>query len=970
MNPRNNAEGAFSAAAVTIVSLHVLALWQFSVEQQILWSNALQLLSALTAAGAYACAGARSRGFVRRFCWLSASTFGLWSVAQSGWFYHEYHLHAVVPTVSPINVLFFFFVAPLGIAVLLPLEKGTTEGSAPFFLDALQMGAVLVTAYLYFFYAPAFWAGRPTQLDQAIRRASEWRNWILTAALVVRALLATRPTVRRLFSGMAVVFGLYAVGESMFFDFTSPGTLNTGKWFDLTWSVPFAVAVVFLRGIPASEEEEQKPRGEGIRFNIAIHLMPAMIPLLVLITAARIVKDQLVIAAAAVLMSFACYSLRLFITQREAQRATAALRDSEAMFSLAFKQNPNLVMLGKVEAGPIVRLKDVNDATVTFWGGPREELIGKTGLELDELARSTSGVPIVFLDREEFWRVFQDQGRVSNKELRLRRRSGEIHTFMATADPFLFNGEKWLLVTARDVSEEKAAEEALRASEEKYRDLFENAHDVIFTASPAGRVLSLNKMGQTVCGLSLLEALHSRVQDSLDEASSEVYENFVSQMLLTLRPTTCEVTLQRASGGTTMLELALRPIVEHGIVTAIQGIGRDVTEHRLLEKKLLQSQKMEAIGTLAGGVAHDFNNLLTVITGYGQLAKEQLGKDNEAFKDLEEIQGAAQRAAALTSQLLAFSRNHVPQRVALNLNECVCGMEKMLRRLIGEDIIIQSELESAIPAIWADPTQIDQIIMNVAANARDAMPSGGMLRFVTSLKEMESGDARLNLAAGIYVVLTAQDSGIGMNEATAARIFDPFFTTKEVGKGTGLGLSTVYGIVQQMGGQISVTSEPGRGTKFTFYFPAGDPARNVPSSQPAEEAVSGSETILLVEDDPALRNLVERVLDDAGYTVYGASSVGEAERISLEISGEIAAVVSDVVMPDGGGVEFVSKLLKTRPKIKVLFTSGYTDGKVPKELLEGEQLSFLAKPFKPDQLARKIRTLLDTSQDLSACLHH
>ena len=1119
---------ALGGAAIVIVVLHVLVLWRLGTSSQgVLWSNALQLFSSAAAAGAYAYASARSRGFTRRFCWLASCSFVLWSTAQSGWMYYEYSLRAVVPTVSPINVLFFFFVAPLGVAILLPSERQKDEGLATFFLDFLQLGTVLLTAYLYFFYAPSFWAGRPGELNQAIRHASEWRNWILTSALVVRAVLSSPGAIRNLFARMALVLAVYSAGESLFFNWTAASVINSGKWFDLTWSASFALAIFFAASTEVEEPGHAPGRTERLRFNIAFHLMPALIPVLVLITAARIVQYQLVIAASAVLLSFACYSLRLFISQLQAQKAAAALhkseqifralasgvssgtgkelfeslalyisqtlgttyvyigemreasagafirtlaaakngqiipnfeyklnnapceavigkqqlcfyrkgvanlfplhhllfgmesymgaplvgvsgailgvlavvrekqlrnpelteavlqicaarvatelertraeearRTSEQVFSLAFRQSSNVMMLLKPLGNePLARVMDINDAGLALWGGTREEIIGKTAPEI-AVASGESPLKSVFwayeADRMRFWKELRQNGKVVNREVLVRRRSGEIKNIVLNADLFLIKGEPWVFTSGRDITDEKAAQEALTASETKYRDLFENANDFIFTATPQGTFLALNKTGQMLCGLSPTEALRARITDTLETESAAIYGQCTAELLRTLRPTTCEVTLRRGAAGVATLELSLRPILENGSVTGVQGIGRDVTERRTLEKKLLQSQKMEAVGTLAGGIAHDFNNLLTVITGYSQLARDRVSGDNQVSDDLEQIQHAAHRAAGLTGQLLAFSRNHVAQRTALNLNDSVRAMEKMLKRVIGEDIELETKLDPAIAPILADPGQIDQIIMNLAANARDAMKSGGQLRFVTSNLRLQAADARLALSAGDYVVLTVKDSGVGMDQATISRIFEPFFTTKEVGKGTGLGLSTVYGIVQQAGGNIAVVSEPGRGASFNLYFPVTERGLESEAQPQLEPSVHGKETILLIEDDAPLLALAQRVLESAGYTVYGAPGVEEAVRILQEISRDFDLVVTDVVMAGGGGVEFVKKLQHQRPDTKVLFMSGYTDGKVPREYLEGEHPAFLAKPFEPVQLAKKVRRLLDS----------
>jgi CheY-like chemotaxis protein len=370
---------------------------------------------------------------------------------------------------------------------------------------------------------------------------------------------------------------------------------------------------------------------------------------------------------------------------------------------------------------------------------------------------------------------------------------------------------------------------------------------------------------------------------------------------------------------------------------------------------------MEAVGQLAGGVAHDFNNLLTVIMSYGAMLVERLepGEDRE---DVQEITAAADRAAGLTRQLLAFSRQQVMQPRVMDINDVVGGLENMLRRLIGEDVELQISLDSRIEAIHADPGQLEQVLMNLVVNARDAMPGGGRLTVTTSNCELsaESAMGALKAPNGQYVMLAVSDSGCGMSRDVQRRIFDPFFTTKGQGRGTGLGLATVYGIVKQSGGEIYVYSEVGRGTTFKIYFPRfilGTEERH--EDTPSAELRRGSESILLVEDDSNLRALVARVLRSRGYTVHVAASGAEALVIASDAGMLLDAVITDVVMPGMNGRQLVEKLLEYRPELGSLLMSGYTDDDVLRRgVLHGET-AFLQKPFTPDDLARKVRAVLD-----------
>ena len=370
---------------------------------------------------------------------------------------------------------------------------------------------------------------------------------------------------------------------------------------------------------------------------------------------------------------------------------------------------------------------------------------------------------------------------------------------------------------------------------------------------------------------------------------------------------------------------------------------------------------MEAVGQLAGGVAHDFNNLLTVIMSYGSMLLERLGPEDESREDVQEIAAAAVRAAGLTRQLLAFSRQQVLQPRVMNINAVIGDVEKMLRRIIGEDVELHTSLAPDLATIHADPGQLEQILMNLVVNARDAMSGGGRVCITTSNAElpMESTGAAPFKAGGPYVILSVSDTGAGMTPEVRQRIFDPFFTTKAPGYGTGLGLSTVYGIVKQSGGEIYVDSELGAGSTITLYFPRFLGSAETPAEVVASESSRGSETILLVEDDANLRSLVARVLTGRGYKVH----VAETGVVGLAIAADplirIDAVITDVVMPGMNGRELVEKLLDANPGLACLFMSGYTDDEILRRGVSRGEAAFLQKPFTPDQLAKSVRSLLD-----------
>jgi signal transduction histidine kinase/CheY-like chemotaxis protein len=390
------------------------------------------------------------------------------------------------------------------------------------------------------------------------------------------------------------------------------------------------------------------------------------------------------------------------------------------------------------------------------------------------------------------------------------------------------------------------------------------------------------------------------------------------------------------------------------------AVFENITERRKLEEQLRQSQKMEAVGRLAGGIAHDFNNLLTVINGYGELLHHRIGKNSALRKDVEEIRRAGDRAALLTRQLLAFSRRQVLQPKMLDLNELVANMEKMLRRLIGEDVELRAVLGPELGIVKADPGQIEQVIVNLVVNARDAMPGGGRLILETGnvfLDEKISSKHPYE-AVGPHVFLAVSDTGVGMSEETQAHLFEPFFTTKEKGKGTGLGLSTVYGIVKQSQGYIHVHSEVGKGTTVRIFLPRAD--GEVETLSPVLSSVpQGNETVLVVEDEGSVRELVERVLSGKGYRVLPASEGSEGLRIAGGHQEPINLLITDVVMPGMGGCELANRLEAARPGMKVLFMSGYSEKTIHHQgAMEGGP-AFLQKPFTSDALLRKVRETLD-----------
>jgi len=510
------------------------------------------------------------------------------------------------------------------------------------------------------------------------------------------------------------------------------------------------------------------------------------------------------------------------------------------------------------------------------------------------------------------------------------------------------------------------AEAALRASEERFRALVENSSDALFLLDAEGRVTYVAASAERHLGWKPDEMLGQSIFDFLHPDDRELAGTRMNEALQ--RPgeaVAAEVRFKHGDQTWRIMEGVGVNRLKDPSVGAIIVNARDITERRKLEEQLRQSQKMEAVGQLAGGVAHDFNNLLTAILGYCNLMIDEIPNEDPLRQDLEEIKSAGERAAALTRQLLAFSRRQMLQPQVVDLNALVRQLEKLLRRLISEDVELVTALAPSLPAVKVDPASIEQVLVNLAVNARDAMPGGGRLTIETSAVELDSSyvGTHPSVVPGRYVMLAVSDTGEGMDPATRARIFEPFFTTKEQGKGSGLGLATVYGIVQQSGGSIWVYSEPGRGTSFKVYLPATEAAVSTRvSDRGGDSAKKGWETVLLVEDEDAVRALAREVLRRHGYVVLEARHGLDALRLAERHPDTIHLMVTDIVMPHMSGRDLADRLAEVRPKMKVLFMSGYTDhAAMHRHLTPGA--AFLQKPFTPETFARKVRSMLDEQPD-------
>ena len=503
----------------------------------------------------------------------------------------------------------------------------------------------------------------------------------------------------------------------------------------------------------------------------------------------------------------------------------------------------------------------------------------------------------------------------------------------------------------------KRAERALRRSERNLRSLIDNSPYGIFRAELTGRFLDANPallriLGYTESELAAVALRHVFVNEGEAEQLTGFAERSEGFSGL-------ECAWKRKDGKPITVRLSGRPVREDDSI-ALEVIAEDITERRALQEQLLQAQKMEAVGRLAGGIAHDFNNLLTVIIGYADLLRDRLADRKEDRHFADSVWQAAKKATLVTQQLLAFSRKQVVTPRVVDLNHAVEDVGKLLPRLIGEDIQITFTLARDAGKIKVDPGQIEQVVINLAVNARDAMPTGGRLTFETANVHLTDGDCRRlhDVSPGAYLRFSVTDTGQGMDALTQSRVFEPFFTTKEKGEGTGLGLATVYGIVKQSAGDIVLQSEPGRGARFDLYFPRVDVVAESEPVPSLARAPQGSETILLVEDEESVRALVRQVLKRKGYTVLEAAHVSQAIDLSREHAGHIDLLVTDVVMPEMSGRDLAAQLTVERPDMKVLYMSGYTDDAALRHGILPRGTSFLQKPFTPDSLVRAIRDVI------------
>lgn len=647
----------------------------------------------------------------------------------------------------------------------------------------------------------------------------------------------------------------------------------------------------------------------------------------------------------------------------ERRRWEDALQRSERLLAAIIGASPEMIVVSRMRDGRIIQ---VNEAFTRRTGYERESVIGRTALELRLWANEENSASL--LQRAN------TSGEVRNQEAQLRHRSGQLIDALVSGAAFTVDGEQLLVWIAADITDYKRAQQAIRDTEERFARLAEQSGDVIVATDATGKVLSLVGPAEAILGYRI-EELDTKAMGACLHPDDLAVATDAYAVVLASSGTAhhVEFRVRRASGDYVAVQAVGRNLLAERSIHAVVWNIREITERKQaeaerarLQEQLQQAMKMEAVGRLAGGVAHDFNNLLTVIAGNIELAKDEVAPGSPLAHTLSEVAKATDSAAALTRQLLAFSRRQIVDPRRVNLSTLVEDLQKMLRRLVGEDIAFVVRLRSDLGTIRVDPAQIEQVIVNLVVNARDAMPTGGRLTIETDNVRLDEAycQAHVGVEPGAYVMLAVSDNGQGMSAQVRSRIFEPFFTTKERERGTGLGLAMVFGVVAQARGTIEVYSEVGLGAVFKIYLPRVDEPADTLQLRPAMLAVAkGNETVLIVEDDPSVRQVAASMLSRLGYRVLVAVHGDEALRLARENCGRIDVLMTDIVMPGMNGRELAEHVRSLYPRTRVLYTSGYTEDVIIRHGIQQEDVAFVGKPYSMQTLASKLRQVLDTQRE-------
>jgi two-component system cell cycle sensor histidine kinase/response regulator CckA len=941
-------------AALTILGLHIVEVFAFGKSPAgPLFGNLLQISACALAVAMCIGASRRSCGFVRSFWILVGASMAVWGIANVGWMYYEVVLHREPPELSLFRFLFDTQEAFFAMAILLDQDQESKDLDFGFVLDAVQIVLVFLFVYVGLYYVPSL------SLDAhsaAVREYTIMTTEISTLLIMVllRAHLTTSRERRRLYRGLALYLAVYTVGSEIANYAEIFKETPTGTFIDVAWTIPFLWGALWAaRWQPSTDAQKlSSSRTKSFGETILTNALFGAAPVLVFLLSGGLGPEWTLLRYSLLAVSITCYVARMAISDFRQSRNAEMVRQQALALDAAVDGMAIIDAAGKYTY--------VNAGYAGMLGAAsREEMIGN---HWESVSAQKMGA-----DPEELRTALRKEGRWYGI-LNVSREAGmSVPVELAvTALP-----EGGVVMLSRDLTERRKAEHAKTEAELKYRMIVEQVAAISYIAEPGvnGRWFYVSPQIESILGYDAeewLEQSENWLQFVHVDDHAAVHE--AEQAGLKGKSFQAEYRVMRKDGRTVWISDTATITQGSENHPVMEGIMVDISERKLMEMQSQQARRMEAVGRLAGGIAHDFNNLLTIIKGYTELARQRVEGQTALRNDIDRIEDASERAAALVRQLLAFSRKQVLQPKNLDLNGVVRSLEQLLRRLMGEDIRMQMKLAADIGTIKADPSQIEQVLMNLVVNARDAMPHGGKLVVETCNVELDQGYAseHVSVKPGKYVMLAVSDTGVGMNAETVAHIFEPFFTTKGGTRGTGLGLSTSYGIVKQSGGYIWVYSEPEEGTTFKVYLPrideAAEPAAAVWLKTAAQK---GTETILLVEDNEAVRDLTETVLTSYGYKVIVTQNPEHAQRVAETLGADIQLVLTDVVMPSMSGRELVRKLTAKYPHLRVLYMSGYTDNIITSSGVLEPGLAFLQKPFTPALLAQKVREVLDSAASVA-----
>ncbi|HVO56157.1 MAG TPA: PAS domain S-box protein [Dongiaceae bacterium] len=937
-----------SILAAAIVVLHIVGVLVLgrSVAGS-LFGNTLQNLSAFAAMFVCWSAMRRASGFARSFWGLVGAGVGVWGVANLGWTYYEVVLHREPPELSFVRFLFDTQGAFFAMAILLDQDQSEKEVDPGFLIDALQLVIIFLFVFAGLYYVPSLALNPGDALIREYWVALGQLGVLFIIALLRRSLTASREA-KRLYGGLAAYLLVYTLGSGSAYLIQWRVESPTGTFMDLCWSIPLLWAMLWAASWKpaATLTPDPTPRTKTLAETVLTNALFGIAPVIVFLLSAGLGPDWETLRYSLLAVSLLCYVARMALTDyRQSRHADTVRKQAKAL---------DFAVDGMAIVGADGKYSYVNAGYAEMLGtASRDDMIGKTW---DKVSIKAAHGPAP----DEIRAALLRDGRwFGIAEI---SRAGKLIPVELAVTSLPEGG---VVLLSRDLTERRRAERARADAEIKYQMIVEKVAAISYIAEPGitGRWYYVSPQIETILGYTQeewllqsehwLKFVHPDDRPAVEEAERIAEKKHSFQ---------AEYRMSRKDGSTIWVSDTATIVQGSANHPVMEGLLVDISERKLMEMQSQQARRMEAVGRLAGGIAHDFNNLLTIIKGYTELARQRTEGQPALRNDIERIEDASERAAALVRQLLAFSRKQVLQPRNLDLNGIVRGLEQLLRRLLGEDIRLQTALGADLGTIKADPSQIEQVLMNLVVNARDAMPNGGKLIVETCNAELDPAYASEHIAvkAGPYVMLAVSDTGVGMSAETVAHIFEPFFTTKGGTRGTGLGLATTYGIVKQSGGYIWVYSEPGRGTTFKVYLPRLDErAEPLPAARLRSGAQRGTETILLVEDDDAVRELTETVLRSYGYNVIVSEDPQHAQRLSADPALDIRLVLTDVVMPSMSGRELVQKLLARHPHMRVLYMSGYTDNVISSGGVLEPGLAFLQKPFTPAALALKVREVLD-----------